>query len=158
MQIFCYVILGYWWHHMTEACKVRLLALTHQLEVKRLLAEVALHWGVWPQLQTHLLPRLHQPVCGRNEQCLSVKQCRAAEVWNKWLVSLSDVVTGLQSSSVNTFGLTGTSCISVSLLMTSLISLIMKYYVFLNKKHLKTLKKMIHLLGSLDSWVKWHNL
>lgn len=49
---------------MTEACEVGLLPLAHQLEVKRLLAEVTLCRGVRPQLQTRLLPRLHQPVCG----------------------------------------------------------------------------------------------
>lgn len=62
-----YVRSGYRWY-VTEACEVGFLPLAHQLEVKRLLAEVTLGWGVLPQLQTRLLPRLHQPVCGESEQ------------------------------------------------------------------------------------------
>lgn len=62
-----YVRSGYCWY-VTEACEVGFLPFAHQLEVKRLLAEVTLGWGVLPQLQTRLLPRLHQPVCGESEQ------------------------------------------------------------------------------------------
>lgn len=63
-----YVTSGHCWYCMTEACEVGPFPLAHQLKVNRLLAEVTLCWGVWSQLQTHLLPRLHQPVCGGREQ------------------------------------------------------------------------------------------
>lgn len=57
-------ISGHCWNHVTKACEIGLFSLTHQLEVKRLLAEVTLCWGVRLQLQAHLRPRLHQPVWG----------------------------------------------------------------------------------------------
>lgn len=63
-----YVTSGHCWYRVTETCEVGLLPLAHQLEVNRLLAEVTFCWGVWSQLQTHLLPRLHQTVCGGREQ------------------------------------------------------------------------------------------
>lgn len=49
---------------VTEATEVRLLSLAHQLKVQRLLAEVAFGWRVGLQLQAHLLPGMHQFLCG----------------------------------------------------------------------------------------------
>lgn len=49
---------------LTEAAEVRLLSLAHQLKMQRLLAEVAFGRGVGLQLQAHLLPCIHQPLCG----------------------------------------------------------------------------------------------
>lgn len=53
---------------VAEAAEVRLLPFTHQLEVQRLLAEVALARGVRLQLQTDLLPRLQQLIWNGTER------------------------------------------------------------------------------------------
>ena len=58
-----------WWvvlcagrDRVAEATKVRLLPVAHHLKVQRLLAERTLRWWVGLQLQTRLLPCVHQPL------------------------------------------------------------------------------------------------
>lgn len=77
-------------YQVTEAGEEGLLPLAHELKVERLLAEETLCGGVRPRLQTHFLPRLHQPGC--REQQPSVEPTAIREV-NSYLTDVPTKVS-----------------------------------------------------------------
>lgn len=82
-------------YQATEAGEEGLLPPAHELTVERLLAEATLGGGARPRLQTHLLPRLHQPVCGGQQPSVEPTEMRevlyrtdiptkTAIIWGVW--------------------------------------------------------------------------